>query len=288
MKYILILITIFVYSCISNEGGIFINSDVAGSNPAISEGGGQPNSGSEEITQSNMTDLLFDFTDPTELEQNFNLTTSGSPGFTQTAINPLTSYQAMSCTSTSSTYKGCYQESNTTFNLPIIIEFDFVMKNAWYTCSTVGLAFYENVSSFHPNFSGFPMTGINLGRISWGYTYTNDLGDLGPSDNRTFMVVSNDFLGDIRYYESSQRIPSEGKLKLEIDANGAFTYSFIATDRSVINTQNGQLSSIPTNFKIRFYQTNYGDGSAHSKRFANYPSFVGYSNIIDNIKISYE
>lgn len=202
---------------------------------------------------------------------------------------PGTSSEAASCSSFSDSYKGCYQESIDTFNLPITIEFDFVIKNAWYKVAGVGFQIYESAATFSNNLTGVVSTGEKLGSVGWHYSY--NLSD-GVADsynsNNTFFVVTDGILGRYLYYRTDQRIDSQGSLKLEIDVDGNFTSSFIATDGTLIDSRSGVLSELPLNFKIRFYQTLYGSGSNHYKRYVNFPSLSGYSNVIDNITITYE
>lgn len=124
----LLLIFLFILTgCTIEEGNITINynGNSPQSNPSNDET-------LEDDTPSNhSTTLLYDFSDSSLFTQNFNFISNGGVDLNLNDSMPGTNSEAASCSSFSDSYKGYYQESIDTFNLPITIEFDFVTKNAW-------------------------------------------------------------------------------------------------------------------------------------------------------------
>lgn len=278
--YTLVAIALINSSCMGTDDSTISvkleGNSSQGANVEDSESGGSGGNASGSIETPPVTNIekLYDFSDPSLFSQDFTFTYNGGITANLNDTMPGTNSAAFGCNSNSSTSKACYQESNDTFNLPITIQFDFAFKNIWYTESGLGLCLYDTVDSFNSKYTGWPTSGSNLAGIFWRHTYGSlGTGSLPASDNRTYNIYGTGLLSNILYYRTDQKIADKGKIKLEIDANGAYTYSFLATDGSLLNSQSGTLVSLPTNFKIRFIQTNYGNG---------------YSNYIDNIKIIYQ
>ena len=262
----------------NNSAGSDSSDSESGSESSSDSGSDSDSSSGSDPTPSN--EIFIDFSNTTDLTDHFNVINYSGFSSSQTAIHPYTGSNSLKCTSDAN-HGSCRQTSKNTFNLPISIELDFAAGATYHTGSSFRIYLYEGTPT-RESYYNYITSATNYAGIAWNHTYNSAIGYNGKfiqaGGGFSDTLIPSSASGSFSLSSSSPNVNvgDYGKMLLEVNADGSYTFTFTAYDSSgnYLNeyVYNGNLPVVPANFTIELQQTNYSSG----KTF-----------YYDNLKITY-